>query len=326
MLSDLETKEYVVKGHKMASHKANIVYTLLGDNFYYQAYIKDSIRQARLFNPELPIYVIMKNESFPEMSAFQNDKNLKLVNYNDVLQSTLMAEFHKVFFLKENWIPIDGNKQFMSLTMERIFVLCSYVEMENLTDIFHIENDNMIYTNLNDQLEMMRICNIGIGIPRITMEHAALSFAYFRNSSFLMNFSHFFLAFYKKGPERLKSANDMIFASIYLKENKNVMGCKVVVLPSWFLNPHELDDFCSSTKQFLIYDAASIGQKFGGTHLSPGISFVDENRPFVQLKNATLEWRNCSSVNASCPFLDNFKVINIHVHSKKLAAFSSLVI
>ena len=51
---------------------AHLVYTALGEDFKYQPYIWLSLHQARLFNPTLPIHLILNNNDLMQ------DKTLKV--------------------------------------------------------------------------------------------------------------------------------------------------------------------------------------------------------------------------------------------------------
>lgn len=59
----------------------------------------------------------------------------------------------------------DGNQDFNLYTTQRFFALHWYMISQQATDMWHMENDNLLYANLDNLLPPMRACGVGLGVP-----------------------------------------------------------------------------------------------------------------------------------------------------------------
>ena len=320
--------------------KSNLVYTLLGKSVTYQEYIWTSVSQARLLNPTVPIYVILEDaalkDSEQEVEARADKYNVILSSYDSLANSSrTLAAFREVFFVVKNMRPVDGNPLFVKNTMERLLAVHALAEHHNLQNVYHIENDNMMYIDLDRHLDVMKACEIGVGIPIIDRNQAAVSFSYFRDEPSLRLLSEFIINFYRKGREAMVTelnttyVNDMTVVYNFLaKTPKTPEGLRVEIMPTWIIKDGEQNCFWSHDKS--IYDGAAMGQFFGGTHSNPAAHWFEAQRPFKELKDKKLFWKQCEfshtrvfSQKLLCPWIDDFRVINLHIHSKQLDRFSS---
>lgn len=89
--------------------------------------------------------------------------------------------------------------------------------------------------------------------------------------------------------------------------------------------------WCTQQQPHVLYDAAAMGQFFGGLHYDPAARHFEPQRPWRELQHKTLTWRPClyrddsDPVKYRCPWIDDMRIANLHVHSKQLARFSSVV-
>jgi hypothetical protein len=64
----------------------------------------------------------------------------------------------------------------------------------------------------------------------------------------------------------------------------------------------------------------------GGLHGKPMNRWYEKNRQFVELKDMVLQWKPCvgaASDKLMCPHIDEYEVVNLHIHSKQLSKFLS---
>jgi hypothetical protein len=244
------------------------VYTLLGNSTSYQEYIWSSISQARNLNPLVPIYVILQNDALISRQNVQTaaDKyRVILISYDSLANhSPTIATFRELFFVVDNMKPIDGNPLFVRNTMERLLALHELAKQYNLQNLYHTENDNMIYVDLDRHLAVMKACDIGIGIPIIDRYQAAVSFSYFRDEPSLRMLSEFIVNMYRKGRNGIvselntTSVNDMTVVYHFLATTHQTPGGRrIEIMPTWIIRQDEYNCFWSYEKS--IYDGAAIG-------------------------------------------------------------------
>ncbi|RKP20319.1 hypothetical protein ROZALSC1DRAFT_28182 [Rozella allomycis CSF55] len=311
-----------------------LVYTVLGTTIKYQYYIWQSIKQARVLNPFNRIIVIFHLEGYEnsktEIEQNQKEFNFEIVFYDDLAKtSKLIEEFRSNFFVLADMVPIDGNKDFVRFTTERLIILNELALSYNLKNVFHLENDNMMYIEMKDMIPYFETCNIGVAIPIIDVNQAAVSIIYFREAKDIESLGQFIISMYKKGRAGLEdymktnAINDMTLVYKYLSEvNKSETNRRVTTFPTWIIKEN---DNCLWNEKKVIYDGAAIGQYFGGTHVDPHARWYEPQRPFKELKGKILIWKPCfSNKSAFCPWIDDRLVVNLHIHSKQLQRFYSL--
>ena len=114
-------------------------------------YLADSLAQARLWNPRAPIYLLCAAAEFAQWPARARVLALNvLVRAIDELSSPYMAawEAKKSTALKAGTSWLGG--------FERLFELQAFMEAHQLSDVIHIEGDNMVYTEFSRHREAMR--------------------------------------------------------------------------------------------------------------------------------------------------------------------------
>ena len=78
----------------------SLVFVLIG-NPDHQYWLKESIIQARIFNPRFPFYLIATEEIFsmPSLESFLTNNSVKIVNYSSLVDDTLLQEFRRKFIV-----------------------------------------------------------------------------------------------------------------------------------------------------------------------------------------------------------------------------------
>ncbi len=134
-------------------HRPSIVFVHIGDEL--PSHMNYTVMQARLFNPveSVDIYIILNKHAF-------NDEILEI--YNPLI--VIFVFFEDLYFSKEHiyihefagrlhYNSLDekgyGSQLFFYKTLERFFYLDDFIHMIGLSNVFHLENDVMLYTDLS---------------------------------------------------------------------------------------------------------------------------------------------------------------------------------
>ena len=132
--------------YKMALFSCSIVFIHLGsmipDHLYY------TIKQAYIFNPTIPIYLIANSNV---VNSCPKDINVILVACETLKSSKAHEYFKKNTALNRH---DTGGLWFYS--SERFFYLEELIREKNIQDVFHLENDMLLYTQLDSLLPTFR--------------------------------------------------------------------------------------------------------------------------------------------------------------------------
>lgn len=285
----------------------NLVYFHTGKNF--PNYLFDSIYQTNIFNSDIVIWIITDLEwisyIYNNIRNFNIDinklniitiENLDMLDKNKILPKN-MDSFDKT---------IDFRNGFWKNTVLRFYYIAILIKHFDLTKIFHIENDVMLYKNLSN----INVTNNLMAVQDSSLR-AICSIIYIPNILQIINF----LTFIKEQTFNFtKFINDMDLMGQYTLK----------------------DTFNSSKIGDPLFDGAAIGQFLGGIDLAntntpnlsiikpnPTIGFVNETADFKPnkykfLKSGKQRIFKCITGEKSSD------IVNLHIHSKRLWEFSSV--
>ena len=349
------TPEQALAGHLAAScyrsaFNGSIVYSNLGSSFEYQSYIWVSIRQARLFNPCAPIYLICSSEALLEATAREEiaSSRVQAVEYES-LANEVLDSFRQSFFVQGTMTP-DGNTQFNQFTSERLLAVWALMDKLQLRDVIHLENDNLLYSSASDVVSAMQTCDVHLAIPFVSVRLAVVGIAYIQAADALLPFIKFAINVFEMQPQKaveyLKTdwVNDMSLLGAFFHEN--VLSMFISEIPTKVYDVRGRDQNASRDEHFLeplpfredhpynciaealprtIFDSCVLGQFFGGTFGEPGKQFWQEGRQYDP-RGKQLWWHTTQLGNYQIrvPYLDNLRIHNLHVHSKLLQNFTSM--
>lgn len=299
----------------------NIVFIHIGSNI--PSYLMSAIKQARLFNELCSIYLITSSSALRELAKFQFDlRDVIFINY-EKLPTT---EAHRIFSKK---CTLTG---FWRATIERFFVLHNFMQWFNIQNVFHLENDTMLYVNLSKLLPVFSK-NYSIAIPFDNDERAIASLVYVKNANVLKNLTDFI------AEKSMTGLNDMQLMALFKKNHGEVVKQLPVIMPQYLqhnklkstLNhvakvPERYADYFEEFN--CIFDAAALGQYLGGVdpaHKNSSPGFINESCLF----NPSLfdyEWQKEPN-ELMVPYVvfknQKYKIATLHIHSKRLELFSS---
>ena len=198
------------------------------------------------------------------------------------------------------------------------------MRQKNLTEVCHVENDVLIYSNIADILSELNLFSNGsVSLTPIGDDYASAAFMYVNNVDILAKLNCLMLSLMNRGKEYLtklfnQGANEMLMLShIY----KTIPGV-IKYLP---IQP------CGKGAQGLnlfngIFDPASIGQFLGGTNSHPSGWYGKDHHwigASLHKKLYSFEWKVENGIKV--PYLAyrnrGYKIHNLHIHSKRLKDF-----
>ncbi len=294
-----------------------IVFIHLGPSL--PPYASVAIQQARLFNPDCPIYLVANGEAVANFSV----PEVHLVP----TESLAKSGSHEAFIREAR------ERGFWRYVVERFFYLEELMSQHRLENVFHLENDVMLYANLNQMLPIFEKNYSGmIGATFDNDERCIAGMIYVSNLSPLSKFVQFAAS---------HQETDMALLGQFRKaHHKQFIDHLPIVIPSYG-KEHPLEtnngkkalnstDYSNHFDEFLsLFDAAALGQYVGGIdpiHADHDPGFVNESCVFNP-SYFKIGWER-DSLGREIPILyfqnEKCPINNLHIHSKNLSAFSSL--
>jgi hypothetical protein len=292
-------------------------------NTIYQTYIfhqKTYVDNDNNDQDTLNIYILAEKVNLDNIKKQVDQFNLKSssqikIIYIDVAKLTKSQEHVRYVHYMNRLVNLNFRNGFWKYTTERFFILEECMKQYNISKMFHIENDIAMFCNLNDIYksfiqknnyeDKLVVCEIS---PTMVIP----SILYIDNHHLLTIFNNFITDISKQ-----KFYNDMQLLGLY--PNKYLFP----------IDPHHRSNIEG------IFDGCAIGQYLDGIDprncQNPDdnqIGFVNETciikfdkYQFQQEKHPkfdVLQYR-CYDSKVSRP------VYNLHIHSKRLHKFSSIL-
>jgi hypothetical protein len=282
-------------------------------------YVIDAVKQARLFNPNIPIYLIASSAAFrsaPDIPAICVDAE------------SLLREKNHDLFIRSCW-----NRGFWRLTTERFFYLFEFMKKYQLSDVIHLENDNLLYANLEELLPIFKkYYSNQLGVTFDNDERGVAGIMYISNPEPLEEFLNSIL----KHPQQMDMEQLALFKSaargVHIDHLPITAPCYAeehpLLSPFGFKGSHP-GNYHNHYEEFhAIFDAAAIGQYLGGLDpmhgpIRPG--FINESC-VINPSFFDYEWIE-DSEGRKAPYAvyngEKIKIVNLHIHCKDLKRFSS---
>ena len=297
----------------MVNH--NIILIHKGNQFY--DYINDCISQICNFN-RCPIYMV-SNEAHKD----------KIIKHDQVtfvpIESLTKTKTHE-FFEKTKTYDTSFRDGFNKSVTERFFLIEEVMIEFSLENVFHIENDNLIYTDLKDILSVFT-SKYTFASVFDNDQRCVPSFIYIKDINSINNLNNFIINSPQSNDMDLlsnfrytqsQSISLPILPNFYDKKLMSQVG-HTTNNPSQYFNNFELFDS--------IFDAACIGQYLGGVdprnNSNNSIGFINESSLFnPSIFNYSFKE---DSKGRKIPILSfnnkEVKINNLHIHSKNLKNF-----
>lgn len=335
----------------METASSTVVFVHVGPHI--PSHTADAIRQVARFSLG-KIYLVGEERAIKEFDI-STDPRLTTVNCEDIGISEMHQEFRRICPFEKKF-----REGFNTYTTERFFYLSTLVEKLSLNNIFHVENDVMVYADLDDLASRLSKLYHGLALPFDRDDHAVASFVYARNSTAWVRACEFMINFLKQHPD--PKLNDMRL----LGAIRGVLGPHVAdslpVLPLFHAAPLVNSDGIRSRipglltnhadELGLIFDPAALGQYLGGPD-PDNFKKADRNwynfvrwYRFIRGYDSELPWPGPGFVNTHCvwdvsqysyewradskgrgiPCMVKDELVvpiaNLHLHCKDLARFA----
>jgi hypothetical protein len=277
----------------------NLILVSIGN---FQEYILDNIKQLLILEIS-NIYVITNSVFFDKFEIYKDKINIIAIE-------TLNDTYN---FFNETSLDKNFRNGFWTLTSLRFFYIYSLMGKYNLKNCIHIENDVLLYYNINTIQNMFN--ENYIYIPFDTYTRNIASIMYIPNCGIFKNVLDKY-DFTKNDMEN--------FA--YIKLNTGLIQ-NMPIFPVNFVTSKEELFVCENFDTFnFIFDAAAIGQFLGGVdpkNISGDTTgFVNETC-VIKYNKYNFIWEIENNIKKPYLFINNLKfpIFNLHIHSKNLLKF-----
>lgn len=301
----------------------SIVYIHIGDEV--PPYADIALAQARLFNEQARIILLSSTKGLKRFQQLKTEIRIELCSY-DNLPKTLIHQQYQQYCLE--------TAPFWRYTSERFLYLLDVIEAYSLENVFHLENDNMLYADLEPLLPHFQKYYPGIGATFDNDVRCIPGFVWISHCHAMQSLAKYFVTC---APNRL---NDMqVIGKYWQAYAPEWINALPIILPEYssFYPLKSLHNHTSTHPESYsnhyetfqtIFDAAAIGQFLGGLdpiHLNNQPGFINESCLFDP-SLLQYEWRR-DELGRSVPYIifqnHACKIINLHIHSKQLHKFRS---
>jgi len=282
-------------------------------NEFFPDYVNIALKQCKKWNPNSNIYFICDNKFFSKVYV----QDIKLVDINTISCSQIRQNF-----INTTRLDMSFRHGFVRYTTERLFVLYDFCIENNITELLHLENDNMVYFSADELQDRFRSVN-GLSSPALSRVENTFGIMYCNNLSVFMDFLIFLLS------NNFNEVEMILGSKFFLQNNKSC-----TFLPSI---PPINEDIPEKDKNIIsneiekfggVFDPAQYGQWLGGIDTRNG-----ESAPFIFSNQHALippdrfEYDISKCTNGFMRYYIkyhntiNYPIYLLHIHSKNLEKF-----
>jgi hypothetical protein len=295
------------------------------------SYLGITIEQARMFNPGADIYLLTDQTCLLE--------GVRVVS----IDSIPVTEEHKAF-CRMNKIDPSISDGFWFYATERFFVLYDFLKSRGLEEVVHLENDTMLYIDLDELKPFFH--DVGIAAPFQSLVGCIPCFIYIKDSqhlSFLIEHILNEMQGYRGAIAHLYINDMQTLASFYRKFGDGFMLPLPTLMPEYAKKfPPRRSHFVQDNGTYLrflskhadlfpgyIFDAAGLAIYLNGNDRrhSPGHGpGTIHSRCLFDPSRFSYFWGKDVKGRA-IPYLSfegkEYRIVNLHFHSKMPEAYAS---
>lgn len=305
----------------------SIVLTHLGDSV--PPYLRDCVKQIRLWNPNAHIYVILDNCHKEEIffTSLTDEYDVRLV-FRSMLEQT---SEHK-YFLENFKGDLLFRKAYWRHVKERFFLIQELMMKEDLTNSIAMEYDVLLYINIDSMINESLKGSNNMRMVRDNDQRAHPAFLFIPTVESIRQFNNFLISIIHSPLEDMQSlaayADDSgamkYFPVITEKRNKSITQ-RTSKQGHTSDNPFYLSD---EFERFnMLFDSLTVGQWVGGidSRNTGGhkIAKYENESALYNINEMSLSWKKDPKTFLWQPILDGYLLATIHVHSKALNCFMS---
>lgn len=312
----------IVEIEEIQKSEYSLAYVHIGSNL--PKYLPTAIAQARLFNPSCPILLLASSAALSEYDSMA-------YNVTPVpLESLTITSNHQYFINNTNL------RDLWRFAIERFLYLDDVIQQYGLRNVFHTENDVMLYFDLSTKLSVFQNYYNGmIATVFDCDERSVPSFVYISDVNPSAKLAEFIAA------QGCRNTTDMEILGRFKDQNYKTLSDHLPILIPGYAQDRSLTNLSCRTAgdalrysnhldQFnLIFDAAALGQFLGGIDPMFGntrTGFIAELSVFLT-HYFQYHWER-DNKGRLIPYItykdETYPIANIHLHGKNLNAFFSL--
>lgn len=280
-------------------------------------FLECNFKQMRLFNPDMDVFFIT-DDGLRGDPVFHKYKIVSLDK--DRFYSDKIHQFGSLY----NNNPND----FWTIAATRLIYIENFLKEFKLTDVYHFENDVLLYYDLKEHHGKFQDLYKNMAITTGGPDKSMTGFMFIKNSDSLSMMTRFFIDILQvygiKGTLEkygMDMVNEMTLMRVYGKEHPSQLQ-DLPILP-----------YGEFSKNFLIFnsifDPASWGQFIGGTMDGiPGAKPQDHyiGRMLKEHPDYTVIF-SIDNEGRKIPYFkysnNEIKINNLHIHSKNLNKYMS---
>jgi hypothetical protein len=330
----LSLEEICAAHDSPTSQNYSIVFIHVGNPI--PTYIKTAVMQARLFNPSAELYLIAEKIAYDEYQDSSNQIDLDECGLNFISCESLSPSKEPRDFNELSRLNKEFRNGFWHYASERFFYLEEFISQNNLINVFHLENDVMLYADLKEYLPVFSTCYSGIAATFNNEQRVVPGFLYIKNTTSISRLTQFLLQ------EAPRGQTEMVVLAEFNNLENGLHIDYLPVIPPEYINKYPLisirkhrtdfpEHFFKNYGKFSsIFDAAALGQYLGGgdprnKHNCPPGACINPSCLFNP-SYFTFEWQE-DSEGRKVPFAifegKKIKINNLHIHSKNVEPFYS---
>ena len=321
----------------------SIILTHLGNSV--PPYILDCVHQLRLWNPTLPVYLILdpchKENIFEKVYeasskgecptysiwyTLEMKYNVKLV-YTDSLVKTSDHEYFRNNLKSEERFDLNFRKGYWQFVKERFFYMEELMKQKDLTNVISMEYDVLVYLSLDPLFQKLAQSHQTLRFVKDNETRGHPAFLYIPNYTILEHYNKFIVSIMDSGLEDMQS-----LVAYEKKYPSRVHYFPVLTKETVLKNPNRrsLEGHSSPNISFMYEDSSYFGCLFDSLAVGQWVSGVDPRNTgghkftryaneacLYTVKEVGLEWIKIDS--KWVPLLDGTLLLTIHVHSKALS-------
>ena len=287
----------------------NFVLVALGN---VPEYLDSCIIQIKKTQRKSKIYLLVN-----KASNYKN-KNCKVINVENLDKS----KEHLIFIKKSRLAQDNYRNFFWKYSIERLYYINNFLNKTNFKNIFHVENDVLLFQDLNPILKKIKSYNFVC--IRDSVDRVIGSLMFIKNKDVakkIVKISNNYL-----------HINDMKILSHLDKKISNTLNLPLGEDLNFIKNSKNYEKI---KKIPFIFDAAAIGQFIDGPHRNKLIQRIfakidrlfSKNDGFInsETKLRVSKWNIIWKNNKPYKLEDKnlIPIVNLHIHSKNLKKFVS---
>jgi hypothetical protein len=300
------------------------------------------MKQARYLNGDCDIYLLTDSPLFnASHREFLAQEQISLVDVNLMPCTPEHAAFRK-----DNKIDPALSDGLWMYAVERFFYLFDFIKDRSLENVIHLENDSMLYVDLNELMPPLKKSDMRLAAPFQSAAGCIPCFVFIKDTESLLPLMHHILSAMRdyKGPQPHIGVNDMqTLASFYQKFGEAYMAPLPTLMPEYsehcpkrrsFFEPDNRTPlgFLSMNANLFsgyLFDAAALGVFANGNDKKffpksgPGAIHC---RSLFDPHYFAFYW-GADAQGKNVPFLSfrgkSYRIVNMHFHSKMADEYAS---